>query len=112
MVLTSNLGLVLLLVTVVATGFAASYSMSEKARNPFSERDLVKKGMDRPVIWLYYDTSEVSSRWWFDFGARSSRALDGAARQGDVRLVSAYERAADYDVRPVNHLAATQGSRF
>ena len=76
MVLTSNLGLVLLLVTVVATGFAASYSMSEKARNPFSERDLVKKGMDRPVIWLYYDTSEVSSRWWFDFGARSSRALN------------------------------------
>jgi hypothetical protein len=28
------------------------------------------------VIWLYYDTSDVNSRWWADFGQRSSRAIN------------------------------------
>lgn len=32
--------------------------------------------MDKPVIWLYYDTSDVNARRWSDFGARSSRALN------------------------------------
>jgi hypothetical protein len=32
--------------------------------------------MDKPVIWLYYDNSDVNSRQWADFGARSSRALN------------------------------------
>ena len=39
------------------------------------DRHLLKKGMNKPVIWLYYDTSDVHSREWYDFGARSSRAL-------------------------------------
>lgn len=48
----------------------------ERTENPFADRELVKKGMDLPPLWLYYDTSEVNSRWWADFGARSSRALN------------------------------------
>ena len=32
--------------------------------------------MEKPPIWLYYDTSDVNSRQWLDFGARSSRALN------------------------------------
>ena len=48
----------------------------ERSDNPFADRQLVKKGMDLPCLWLYYDTSEVNSRWWADFGARSSRALN------------------------------------
>jgi hypothetical protein len=72
----SKFWLVLILVAVVAIGFAATWATRERVRNPFSERNLLQKGMDRPVIWLYYDTSEVNSRWWFDFGARSSRALN------------------------------------
>jgi hypothetical protein len=32
--------------------------------------------MDKPVIWLYYDDSDVNSRQWYDFGTRSSRALN------------------------------------
>lgn len=30
----------------------------------------------RPVIWVYVDDSDVNARFWSDFGARSSRALN------------------------------------
>ena len=40
------------------------------------DKHLLKRGMDKPVIWLYYDTSDVNSRLWADFGARSTRALN------------------------------------
>jgi hypothetical protein len=76
MELNSKLGLALLLVATVAAGFAVSYGVSRRAQNPFAERDLLKKGEGMPRIWLYYDTSEVNSRWWMDYGARSSRALN------------------------------------
>ena len=48
----------------------------ERQKNPFADKYLVKRGTDLPPLWLYYDTSEVNSRWWADFGARSSRALN------------------------------------
>lgn len=47
----------------------------ERKRNPFSDKHLLERGLEYPCIWLYYDTSEVNSRFWSDFGARSSRAL-------------------------------------
>jgi hypothetical protein len=31
---------------------------------------------DRPTIWIYVDDTDVNSRFWSDFGARSSRALN------------------------------------
>jgi hypothetical protein len=40
------------------------------------DRHLLQKGMDRPVIWIYYDNSEVNARQWSDFGARSDRAIN------------------------------------
>jgi hypothetical protein len=76
MELNSRLGLALLLIAIVAIGFGMSYGSFRKANNPFADRDLLKKGDGLPRIWLYYDTSEVNSRWWMDFGARSSRALN------------------------------------
>lgn len=48
----------------------------ERAVNPFADKYLTERGMGMPVIWLYYDNSEVNSRWWADFGARSSRAMN------------------------------------
>jgi hypothetical protein len=48
----------------------------ERSENPFADRQLIKRGMDLPCLWLFYDVSEVNSRWWADFGARSSRALN------------------------------------
>jgi hypothetical protein len=44
--------------------------------NPFRNKHLLKKGEEKPVLWLYYDTSDVNSAWWYDFGGRSSRALN------------------------------------
>ena len=40
------------------------------------DKHLLQRGLDKPTIWLYYDTSDVNSRQWLDFGARSSRALN------------------------------------
>lgn len=63
----------LLLLTLI---YSLYYSKHMVLKNPFTDRNLLGKDMDKPVIWLYYDTSEVNSRWWADFGARSSRALN------------------------------------
>jgi hypothetical protein len=52
------------------------YSKDLLKNNPFLDKHLLKRGMEKPVIWLYYDTSDVNSRQWVDFGARSSRALN------------------------------------
>lgn len=43
--------------------------------NPFLDKHLLQRGMDKPVIWLYYDESDVHARQWSDFGSRGQRAL-------------------------------------
>lgn len=45
-------------------------------QNIFDDRQLLQKGLDLPTIWLYYDDSDVNTRFWADFGARSSRVLN------------------------------------
>jgi hypothetical protein len=44
--------------------------------NPFADRKLLQKGMSLPVIWLYYNDSDVNSRNWLDFMGRSTRAIN------------------------------------
>lgn len=44
--------------------------------DPFADRQLIRKGIDKPTIWLYYNDSDVNSRDWLDFGARSTRVLN------------------------------------
>ena len=61
---------------VVAFLFSVGIYRREIIENIFRDKNLLKKGMDLPVIWLYYDTSDVNSRWWADFGQRSSRAIN------------------------------------
>ena len=56
--------------------YALYYSKDLIQMNPFLDKNLLNRGMDKPAIWLYYDTSDVNSRQWLDFGARSSRALN------------------------------------
>lgn len=41
-----------------------------------SFNDLQKVYDKRPIIWVYIDDSDVNARFWSDFGARSSRALN------------------------------------
>lgn len=61
---------------VVAFFFSIGIYRVEIIENIFRDKNLLQKGMDLPVIWLYYDTSDVNSRWWADFGQRSSRAIN------------------------------------
>jgi hypothetical protein len=61
---------------VVAFFFSVGIYRHEIIENIFRDKNLLQKGMDLPVIWLYYDTSDVNSRWWADFGQRSSRAIN------------------------------------
>jgi hypothetical protein len=45
----------------------------------FKERQqetLITEDPTKPNLWLFYDTNQVNSRLWVDFGARSSRALN------------------------------------
>lgn len=37
---------------------------------------LMTEDPSKPNLWLFYDTNQVNSRLWADFGARSSRALN------------------------------------
>lgn len=68
---------VTVLIVVVAAAFLGIYS-SNKAidEDIFNKRNLVSLDLDNTTLWLYYDQSEVNSRWWADFGARSSRVLN------------------------------------
>lgn len=72
----NRLILVLAILFIVAFIYAVMYSKNLLNNNPFLDKHLLKRGMDKPAIWLYYDNSDVNSRLWTDFGARSSRALN------------------------------------
>lgn len=67
---------ILAILFIVTAVYALYYSEYLILNNPFLDKNLLKRGIDKPVIWLYYDTSDVNSRQWLDFGARSSRALN------------------------------------
>ena len=67
---------VLAFLFIVAIVYAVCYSKDLIRQNPFLDKHLLKRGMDKPAIWLYYDNSDVNSRQWMDFGSRSSRALN------------------------------------
>jgi len=66
----------ILIVCLVAALYAFYHSKQIIDASPFLDKHLVSRGLDKPPLWLYYDTSDVNSRQWYDFGARSSRALN------------------------------------
>jgi hypothetical protein len=67
---------VVAILIVLGIAFGIYFAMDQKSRNIFTDKYLLQRGMGKPVIWLYYDNSDVNSRWWADFGARSSRVLN------------------------------------
>lgn len=64
----------ILLISAVLGGWYLTEEI--RRRDPLQDRHLLTRGMDRPVIWIYVDNSEVNSRQWSDFGSRSSRVLN------------------------------------
>lgn len=68
--------LILTILIIVVVVYAFLYSNDLIKNNPFLDKNLLKRDTDKPVIWLYYDNSDINSRQWMDFGSRSSRALN------------------------------------
>ena len=66
-----------LIVLGVAAFFMGVYGFrTEIGQNLFKDKHLLEKGLTMPTLWIYYNDSEVNSRWWADFGARSTRAIN------------------------------------
>jgi hypothetical protein len=66
--------LVPLSLVLVAVGLAAYGNF--RTKNTFEDDKLLQRGMNTPAIWIYVDDTDVNSRWWADFGARSSRVYN------------------------------------
>lgn len=68
---------IIALVLALAGILFASYSTKKTlAENPFADPYILQKNEELPILWLYYDTGDVNSRYWADFGARSSNVLN------------------------------------
>ena len=67
--------IILGILVIIALIYGSIYSKDLLQKSPFLDKHLLQRGMNKPVIWLYYDNSDISSRSWADFGARSSHAL-------------------------------------
>lgn len=61
----------LLLVAVTAAMYANTRNIGT-----FEDDNLMNRGLNTPAIWIYVDDTDVNSRWWADFGARSSRVYN------------------------------------
>jgi hypothetical protein len=62
----------ILLTVAVVAGFA----MNLKQKSTFEDEKLLERGMETPTVWIYIDDTDVNSRWWADFMARSSRVIN------------------------------------
>ena len=47
-----------------------------RSEDPMQDRHILKRGMEKPVLWIYVNNSEVNARGWQDFEARSSRVMN------------------------------------
>jgi hypothetical protein len=64
-------------IVLVGVAFAAYWEAKHRMKkNTEITPEMLSIGLDRPCIWVYYDNSQVNSRDWADFGARSSRAIN------------------------------------
>jgi hypothetical protein len=63
-------------VAILAVAVATAVYMNHKNKNSYYDDKLLIKGLNTPAIWIYVDDTDVNSRWWADFGARSSRVYN------------------------------------
>lgn len=64
------------LIALTAISAGVYYSSSLIEEDVYNSRHLLNIGSKNPIMWLYYDQSDVNSRYWSDFGARSSRVIN------------------------------------
>jgi hypothetical protein len=63
-------------VILLAIAVVASVAMNYKHTSTFSDDRLLERGLNTPTVWIYMDDTHVNTRWWADFGARSSRVYN------------------------------------
>lgn len=64
-------------IVLVGVTFAAYWEAKNgMKKNTEITPEMLSIGLERPCLWVYYDNSQVNSRDWADFGARSSRAIN------------------------------------
>jgi hypothetical protein len=69
----------IVLLTVVVAGTVVGFSKKNKNENAFanaSTKEIMDRKEELPCLWLYYNTEDVNSRHWADFGSRSSRVIN------------------------------------
>jgi hypothetical protein len=97
---------VLVPAAILLTACTAAAYAYYRNNNTYYDDNLLERGMNRPTIWIYVDDTDVNSRWWADFGARSSRVLNlpflnlcyqtivaGAGNRYKVEVISGIEDA-------------------
>lgn len=60
-------------IAAIGIGLHTRYSPQDSL---FEDRHILTRGLNTPTVWIFYDDSDVNSRYWSDFGARSSRVLN------------------------------------
>jgi hypothetical protein len=75
MIETKQLALAALVLVTVVIGGAL---IAKQVHDDDSMQDInsLIKGMDKPILWIYVNDSDVNSRWWADFGDRSRHVLN------------------------------------
>jgi hypothetical protein len=54
-------------ILVITAGIGAYYYSNGMIDiDKFNKKNLLSEGTDNPTLWLYYDQSDVNSRWWQD----------------------------------------------
>ena len=63
---------------VLVTAVIGGWFITNNIRNDDSMQDIniLTKGLDKPPLWIFVNDSDVNSRWWNDFGARSTHVLN------------------------------------
>jgi hypothetical protein len=63
---------------VILTVVLGGWYVVDKTRSidPLQDRNFLRRGENLPCLWIYINDSEVNSRHWLDFEARSSRVIN------------------------------------
>jgi hypothetical protein len=62
---------------ILATVLGGWYVVDKtRSKDPLQDRHFLRRGEELPPLWIYINDSEVNSRHWMDFGARSSRVMN------------------------------------